>query len=68
MKRISFSQENAKRIYEWYLAVRQISPEESACAYCAPLGKRLKQFVGPAYDMWIKEQMRKYPYGKEHHD
>ena len=63
-KRISFNQHDAADLYEWRLAVKQCIGEDSECAKCVRLEKRLRDFIGQKEAKWLQRQVRKNPYHK----
>lgn len=63
MKRISFSKYNAREIYEWRLALKQLLKGDRAldCETCIAIEKRLKKFLGDEA-VFVEKQVKKYPY------
>ena len=64
MTRISFPQFDAQAIYEWWLKIQQISPEEESCCVCPHIAKRLETFIGKSEVKRLQKLVKKYPYGK----
>ena len=60
-KRISFSEYDANRIYEWRLALNQ-GMGEGCCEICDDIEKRIEKFIGKKSSSWTKKQIKKHPY------
>ena len=66
MKRISFDERGARRIFEWVLALRQSGTEclqkNGGCFECENIVKRLRKFIGKKDADWLVRQVKKHPY------
>lgn len=63
-KRISFSNQDAKHLYELALEHFCISKKDGKCVECFHLKKRLERYVGKNEIVSIKKQVRKHSYCK----
>ena len=61
MKRTSLSEYDARRIYEWRLALNQ-GIGESCCEHCDVLEKRIADFIGKKDASWLRKLVKKHPY------
>jgi len=64
VRRISFGEYDASRIYEWRLAMNQ-GMKERCCENCELIEKRIAKFIGKEEVEFLKEQVKKYPYFKK---
>jgi hypothetical protein len=64
MKRISFSEYDIIRIYEWKLALNQLTGER-CCDYCTEIERRIKKFIGEKEARQLQRLVKKYPYKKD---
>ena len=64
IKRISFGEFDASRLYEWKLALNQ-GLGESCCENCTYIEKRLEKFIGKKESKFLQKQVKKYPYFKK---
>ena len=61
---ISFNDHDAKHIFEWFLAVKQVAPSQKYCFACTDIEKRLRKFIGKESAAWYVRLVKKYPYFK----
>lgn len=66
-RRISFSEYDANRIYEWKLALNQ-GLGESCCEWCSYLEERLEKFIGKKDAEHLQKLVKKNPYFKKPRD
>ena len=59
--KISFNEEDAIRIYEWRLALKQ-GMGKSCCEHCDLVEKDIKKFIGVKSATFIRKVVNKYPY------
>ena len=65
MKRISFDEFDAARIFEWKLALEQGLEKEGKpmfCICCPPIRNRLAQFIGKPEENMLRREVKKNPY------
>lgn len=60
MKRISFNEQDAVHIYEWFVGLE--NEVLKRCFQCATISKRLRKFVGKKNTAWVRRIVRENPY------
>ena len=61
-KRISFSQHDALRIYEWRLAYLATQGGEDDCGQCPRIEERLKKFVDKEELKYLHKLIKENPF------